>query len=106
VAGESGLVVALDTTITPALEREGLAREIVRRVQELRKQADYDLTDRILVQYKAEGALAEAIDAFSDVIAREVLADRLDQVEAPTGDAVLQDEVDGHAVVLAVQRIA
>jgi isoleucyl-tRNA synthetase len=106
VAGESGLVVALDTTLTPALEQEGLAREIVRRVQELRKQADYDLTDRIRVQYKAEGALAEAMDAFSEVIAREVLADSLDQVDAPTGDAVLEDDVDDYAVVLAVQRIA
>jgi isoleucyl-tRNA synthetase len=105
MAEESGLVVALDTTLTPALEREGLAREIVRRVQELRKQADYDLTDRILVQYKAEGALAEAINVFEELIAREVLAERLEHADTPAGDEVLEDDVDGYAVVLAVRRL-
>jgi isoleucyl-tRNA synthetase len=104
VAGEGGLVVALDTTLTPELEQEGLAREIVRRVQELRKQADYDLTDRIRVAYKAEGALAEAIESYAAMITDEVLADEIVSVEAPVGDEVLEDEVDGHAVVLAVKR--
>ena len=85
VAGEGGLVVALDTAITPELEQEGLAREIVRRVQELRKQADYDLTDRIAVTYKAEGKLAEAIVAYGRDIADEVLADRFECRETPLG---------------------
>jgi isoleucyl-tRNA synthetase len=106
VAGEGGLVVALDTTITPELAEEGLAREIVRRVQALRKQADYDLTDRIIVQYRAEGGLASAIDAYRDAIADEVLADVVQAVDDPTGDEVLEDTVDGYAVTLAVQRAA
>ena len=106
VAGEGGLVVALDTALTPELEQEGLAREIVRRVQELRKQADYDLTDRIVVQYQAEGALAKAIVAFEPAITAEVLADALKRVETPSGDQVLEDEVDGHAITLAVKRVA
>jgi len=104
VAGEGGLVVALDTTLTPELEQEGLAREVIRRVQDLRKQADYDLTDRIAVQYQAEGKLAEAIAAFRDAIAAEVLADALEAADAPAGDQVLEDTVDGHAVILAVRR--
>ncbi len=104
VAGEGGLVVALDTTLTPELEQEGLAREIVRRVQELRKQADYDLTDRIHVQYRAEGALAEAVERYQAMITDEVLADALVAREAPDGDQVLEDDVDGHKFVLAVKR--
>ncbi|MGC9346824.1 MAG: DUF5915 domain-containing protein, partial [Anaerolineae bacterium] len=104
VAGEGGLVVALDTTITPELELEGLAREVVRRVQELRKQADYDLTDRVRVEYKADGKLAEALQTHGDTIADEVLADELVAVPAPEGDEVLEDNVDGDALVLAVQR--
>ncbi len=106
VAGEGGLVVALDTKITPELELEGLAREIVRRVQELRKQADYALTDRVDVEYRAEGKLRDALDVYSGTIADEVLADHVLPVAAPTGDLTLDDEVDGFAVTLAVRRSA
>ncbi len=105
VAGEGGLVVALDTTITPELELEGLAREVVRRVQELRKQADYALTDRIEVEYRAEGKLREALTEYGSVIADEVLADHLKAAEMPAGDTSLQDEIDGCAVTLGVRRI-
>jgi isoleucyl-tRNA synthetase len=106
VASEGGLVVALDTDITPELAQEGLAREVIRRIQELRKQADYELTDRIIVEYEAEGALAEAIDRFEDEIADEVLAASLDSVDEPTGDERLEaDEVDGHEITLAVKRL-
>jgi isoleucyl-tRNA synthetase len=106
VAGEGGLVVALDTEITPELEQEGLAREVIRRIQELRKEADYELTDHIVVEYNAEGALAEAIDRFEAEIADEVLAASMDAVDEPTGDEVLNaDEVDGHALTLAVKRV-
>ncbi|MCD6284825.1 MAG: isoleucine--tRNA ligase, partial [Anaerolineae bacterium] len=104
VAGEGGLVVALDTAITPELRLEGLAREIVRRVQELRKQADYDLTDRITVTYRAEGELAAALGAYGSDIADEVLADEIRAVEAPSGDRLLEDQVDGCALTLAVTR--
>jgi len=105
VAGERGLVVGLDTTITPELAREGLAREVVRRVQELRKQADFDLTDRIKVTYKAGDKLTEAIEIHRDAIADEVLAQTLEPSQAPTGDQVLEDSIDGEPVVLAVERV-
>jgi isoleucyl-tRNA synthetase len=104
VAGEGGLVVALDTVVTPELEQEGLAREVVRRVQDLRKQADYQLTDRIVVQYNAAGSLAEAIAAQREIIANEVLAEALEAVATPTGDKVLEDTVDDEPLVLAVKR--
>ena len=87
-------------------EQEGLAREVVRRVQDLRKQADYQLTDRITVQYKAEGQLAEAIAAQAQTIAAEVLADALDAVDAPDGDKIAEVNVEGETVVLAVRRRA
>ena len=105
VAGEGGLVVALDTQITPELAQEGLAREIVRRVQELRKQAGYELTDRVMVQYRAEGELAEAIAAFHDLIASEVLADALEPASAPAGDKVLEDTVNGNSVVISLAKV-
>jgi isoleucyl-tRNA synthetase len=104
-AGSQGLVVALDTEITPELAQEGLAREIVRRIQDLRKQADYQLTDRIVVRYAAEGGLTEAIVEYADEIKDEVLAAALEAVEDPTGDEVLEDEVEGHDLTLAVERV-
>ncbi|MBN2389169.1 MAG: hypothetical protein JXR84_00510, partial [Anaerolineae bacterium] len=85
---------------------EGLAREIVRRVQDLRKQADYQLTDRIVVQYSASGSLAEAIAAQHEMIASEVLAADLEAVDAPAGDKVLEDTVDDESLILAVRRLA
>ncbi len=105
VAGEGGIVVALDTALTPELEREGLAREVIRRVQDLRKQADYDLTDRIAVQYHAEGKLAEAIAAFRAAIAAEVLADAVEAVDTPAGDQRLEDTVESDLLVVAVKRV-
>ncbi len=105
VAGEGGLVIALDTTVTPLLEQEGLAREMVRRIQELRKQADYNLTDRIAVQYNTGGKLLAALQAFENAVADEVLAGTLTYVESPQGDQVLEDEVDGNHLLLAVQRL-
>ncbi|TFG72161.1 MAG: isoleucine--tRNA ligase [Anaerolineales bacterium] len=105
VAGEGGLVIALDTTVTPLLEQEGLAREMVRRIQELRKQADYNLTDRIAVQYKTGGKLLAALHAFENEVADEVLAGTLTYVESPQGDQVLEDEVDGNPLLLAVKRL-
>ena len=105
VAGDSGLVVALDTAITPELAQEGLAREVVRRVQDLRKQADYQLTDHITVQYQAEGKLADAIASQSTTIAAEVLADALDAVATPAGDAVADVDIEGENMVLAVRRV-
>jgi isoleucyl-tRNA synthetase len=106
VAGEGGMVVALDTALTQLLEQEGLARELIRRIQELRKQADYNLTDRIVVQYSVDGKLLAALKAFEDVIADEVLASALLPVESPQGDLVLEDVVDGHRLLLAVKRQA
>lgn len=104
VAGEGGLVVALDTALTPLLEEEGLARELVRRIQELRKQADYNLTDRIVVRINTEGKLLAALKTFEKAIADEVLASRLQLVESPQGDQVLEDNVDGHHLLLAVKQ--
>jgi isoleucyl-tRNA synthetase len=104
VAGEGGLVVALDMALTPLLEQEGLARELVRRIQELRKQADYNLTDRIEVEYHADGKLLAALQTFKDEIAEEVLASSLQLVESPQGDLTLEDEVDGYRLLLAVRR--
>jgi isoleucyl-tRNA synthetase len=74
VASERGLIVGVDVELTPELAAEGLAREVIRRIQNLRKEAGFDLDDRIATAYQAKGALAEAIDAWHDLIAAETLS--------------------------------
>jgi isoleucyl-tRNA synthetase len=75
VASEGGETVALDTAISPALRREGLAREVVRLVQEARKQDGFQLTDRIRLLWRADGEeLAGALAEHAAFIGAEVLA--------------------------------
>ena len=93
VATESGVTVALDLELTEDLRREGLAREVVNRVQGLRKDRGLALDDRILLGLEAEGALAEAIDVHWELIAGEVLA--AGRADAVAGDGVVEFEVEG-----------
>jgi isoleucyl-tRNA synthetase len=73
VAAEGELVVGLETALSPDLRREGLAREIVSRIQNLRKARDYEVTQRIRVRYWGDAAVREAIAAHRDYIAAETL---------------------------------
>ncbi|MDF2381457.1 isoleucine--tRNA ligase [Nostoc ellipsosporum NOK] len=85
VAGKGRLTVALDITITPELEQEGNAREFVNRIQKIRKDSGFELTDRIQVQVAAEGNLKTSLAAFKDYICAEILADELEFVPEISG---------------------
>jgi len=74
VESEEGLTVALDTTLTPDLVNEGLAREFVNRVQNMRKDAGLSVTDRIRIYYESSGRLSDAVTRMSDYIKSETLA--------------------------------
>ena len=73
VASEGAYLAALQTNLTPELVREGLAREFVRRVQDLRKQAEFDIADRIHMQVSASPDLEQAIREYQDYIMGETL---------------------------------
>jgi isoleucyl-tRNA synthetase len=80
--------VALDLAVTPSLRAEGLAREVVRRIQEARKAAGLAVTDRISLRWSAAGGdLADALTAHGALIAEEVLAETFepDDPPAPAG---------------------
>jgi len=81
VANENDLTVALDITLTPELVQEGVARDIVNRVQNLRKDRDYQLTDRIRVKIQAADGVEEAVKNNMSYICSEVLADKLEVME-------------------------
>jgi isoleucyl-tRNA synthetase len=74
VTREGDMVVGLNTEITPELEKEGIAREFVNRVQNLRKDAGFDVQDRIKIYFDAPEKIAKAIESMSDYIAHETLA--------------------------------
>ena len=80
VAGKDGLTVALDIKITEELENEGNARELVNRIQKIRKDNGYDLTDRILVKMEKHQSIDASIEQFNDYICGEILADKLELV--------------------------
>jgi len=82
VAVKNALTVALDITLSPALLKEGNARELVNRVQNIRKEANFELTDKILLRIVDNTDLKDAINEFSDYICREILALEIDWVPA------------------------
>lgn len=102
IASEGGVVVALDTHITPELKSEGQAREVVRRVQDLRKTAGFEISDRITLTYQADGDVKAAINQWAAYIQSETLADVMTEGE-PQG-AIDEDEIDGVRVRLGVLK--
>jgi isoleucyl-tRNA synthetase len=80
VANKGSLTVALDVTITPELVEEGNARELVNRIQKIRKDNGYELTDRILVRLTQNKDLATSVNKYNTYICAEILADKLELV--------------------------
>ena len=99
------MLVVLDTTLTPELEAEGRAREVVRLIQDARKRAGFNVSDRIQVRYEASDGVAEAFAQHAAYIQRETLATKLDAgLDGVTDWQRVEAEIDGVPVVVAVQR--
>jgi isoleucyl-tRNA synthetase len=92
VVEDRDYIVALDLEISPELEREGLARDFVRGIQDARKRADLQIEDTIATVYKAEGDLAQAIEEHAEYIKAETLSEELSAGE-PNGHDGFADEV-------------
>ncbi len=105
VAAEGAYLAALVTDLTPDLVREGLAREFVRRVQDLRKTADLDVADRIRVSVVATPGLKEAIDANRDYITAETLTVELSFSEPVAGNITSTDDFDGEKVTIGLMKV-
>jgi len=105
IKAEKGFVVALETTITPGLQTEGLSREFVRRVQELRKTARFEISDRIVTYYTASKKLADAVTSFADYIKSETLSVSLIAARAPNAAAMAEDKFDGETLLVEVARV-
>ena len=89
-ASEDGLTVALDVNLSEELISEGIARDMVNRIQNLRKEANFNITDRIEIRIQRDPAIERALRKFEPYIREETLADRI----------VLEDQLDGTEVEL------
>jgi isoleucyl-tRNA synthetase len=103
---EAGYAAVVTTAITPELADEGLARELVRRIQEMRKNAGFDIADRIRLTYDGDADLARVMQDWGDYIAQEVLAHSVAAGPPEDGAYVEEQDVDGRKVRLAVRRSA
>ena len=103
VSNEGALTVALDLEITPALRREGIAREVVKRIQTIRKESGLDITDRINVSIEPVAEVKETVEEFASYIARQVLAVSVECTEAIPADTPAFD-IDGTNVRISVTK--
>ncbi|MDE6082133.1 MAG: class I tRNA ligase family protein, partial [Muribaculaceae bacterium] len=97
VANEGNVTVALDINITPELRQEGVARDLINRIQNIRKGRDYEITDRINLIIEPNELTSDAVNSFADYIAGQVLADSITvgAVENPAEDEKLNiNDVD------------
>ena len=106
VSTEGGITVALDLAVTPELRLEGLAREVIRLVQDARKAAALDVTDRIVLGIDADGDVARAVETHGDEIAGETLAVELraGMVEGGVLEGSQEATLDGDRVVVSLRR--
>ena len=102
VAGD--LTVALDVTVTPELKAEGVARELINRIQNIRKTSDFDITDKVEVQIESNPAIDLALQQFRDYIAAQVLAGSIRTVAQPAGNPV-EIELDDLKLHISVTRV-
>jgi isoleucyl-tRNA synthetase len=102
IASEGPYLVAINTRLTPGLINEGIARELVRQIQELRKQADFDITDRILIYYQASPKIKDAIQVHQGYILKETLAVELLATTPPREAASLSPVFKDEQVVLGI----
>jgi isoleucyl-tRNA synthetase len=100
VANKDSLTVALDISISPELQDEGNAREFVNRIQKIRKDANFELTDRIVVQVEKNDNLKTSITNFYSYICAEILADSIGFIDDTLDSGV---EIEVNEIIFKVQ---
>jgi len=105
VASENGVTVALDTQLTDDLINEGRARELVNRIQNMRKDAGFAVTDRIAIFYQTEESLARAIEQFAEYLRNETLAQEIAPLRGDISNLYTAAvEIDGIPATIGIQR--
>ena len=103
VANEGNITVALDITITDDLRKEGIARELVNRIQNVRKSKDFNITDRIVVKITPDEHVIDAVAQFKDYIAKQVLAVAIELAPVEGADVIALD-MDDYELKITVDK--
>ncbi|MGE5315039.1 MAG: isoleucine--tRNA ligase [Acidobacteriota bacterium] len=104
VESDGPVTVALDTEVTAELRSEGFAREFVNRVQNMRKDAGFDITDRIAITFAASGELASALERMKQYVMSETLCVKMEAGTAG-GEATSSDDVNGEKCTIGIVRM-
>ncbi len=105
VATEGKLTVALDITVTPELRDEGVARELVNRIQNIRKEAGFMVTDKIRVEIADSELVRSSLTSWSDYIAAQTQAVEVRCTETPQGEKCVETDIDDVPVLITVTRL-
>lgn len=101
VGSEGRLTVALDITLTPELQKEGIARELVNRIQNLRKAKAFEITDRITVRISSHPAFDEAVNDYAGYICNQVLADAITITHEQWEDLI---DIDDQPLTIRIEK--
>ena len=104
-AADNSLTVAVTTEITPELAEEGLARELVHRIQNLRRAAGFEISDRIVTYYEGPAEIAAVFVAQAAYISQETLSTRMERGAAPVNAHAESQNVEDHDVTLGVAKV-
>lgn len=104
VETEDGMTVAVDTDITPDLLQEGLSREFVNRIQNMRKEADFDVTDRIIIGFSGTDELTGAVESSMENIKSETLAEQIETSILDVSDFVKSWNIEGNDCEISIRR--
>lgn len=104
VETEAGLSVAVDTELSEELQKEGLAREFVNRVQNMRKEANFSVTDRIVIGVQANESLTSAINYMTEYIQQETLSESLELEELKVSDYLKSWEIGDEKCIISIRR--
>jgi isoleucyl-tRNA synthetase len=102
---EGDFLVAVDVTLTDDLVQEGLARELVRRIQNLRKDAEFRIEDKIDTYYDGDPALAEVMRDYADYISQETLSVRITEGQGPQGSHTGEFDIEGKSITFRLLTV-
>jgi isoleucyl-tRNA synthetase len=105
VESENGLTVAVDTQLSKELISEGLAREFVNRVQNMRKDAGFQVTDKINIEFMADSDFTFAIKTFANYISAETLADKIESKTELAGGFIQDWKISGDEIKIKIEKV-
>ncbi len=105
VANEGTLTVALDITVTDELKREGIARELVNRIQNIRKDKDFNITDKIAVKISSNENTDLAVEEYKEYISKQVLADSIIVADVETCEDKIELDMEDYKLAVVVEKV-